>query len=121
MIDVKEVFKEPVKRSELPGIFGKSDRECRRIIAELSEEHNIINLQDGRGYVLADTKTAIRYAHQEWKRGIASIRKANKIIKRCAMDGNIGIVVPVRGHLRRLHKGDTDTRQITIDDMEVKV
>lgn len=116
-MNVAEVFKEPVKREDLPKIFGCSDRAARRLIAELMEDHNIVNLQDGRGYVLADDVTAIRYAMQERKRGISALTKANKIIARCAKLDSNGIVVPVRAHIRHLNKVYIDSNQMSIEEV----
>jgi len=103
MINVAEVFKEPVKRSELKSIFGCSDREARRKIALLMEDYNIVNLQDGKGYVLADEETAVKYAMQERHRGIMSLKKANKILARCE-NYEFDKVIPVKAHFRRLKK-----------------
>ena len=65
-MNVEKVFASPVKREQLASVLGvETDREARRIISELQKKYNIINLQDGRGYFLADNDTAIRYAEQE--------------------------------------------------------
>lgn len=116
-MNVEEVFKNPVPRSELPKIFNCGDRAAREKISKLCEEYNIVNLQDGRGYVLADEETAIRYAMQERHRGIASLRKANNILKRCE-NPKIGIVVPVKSHYRVINKIHINKNQITIDELE---
>ena len=82
MIDIEQ-FKNPVKRPDLPRVFGCSDRQARKEIKMLQEKYNIINLQDGRGYFLADDVTAIRYAKQEMRRAISTFRNARRILKRC--------------------------------------
>ncbi len=87
MVDIN-IFKNPVKREELPRIFGCGDRKARKIIESLQENYNIINLQDGRGYFLADNETANRYARQEMRRGISLLRKAKKIMRRCSENQN---------------------------------
>lgn len=85
-------------RSELPNIFKCTDREARRIISELQEKYNIVNLQDGKGYFLADDETALRYAKQERSRALKSYLKANRIVSRCT--NQIGMKIPVRAHFR---------------------
>ena len=102
-IDITKIFKEPVKRSELKTVFDCSDREARLRIAKLMEHYNIVNLQDGRGYFLADDETAIKYAMQERHRGIMSLKKANMILSRCE-SGQFDMVVPVKAHYRRINK-----------------
>lgn len=82
MIDI-ERFKNPVKRADLPRVFGCSDRQARKEIDTLQEKYNIINLQDGRGYFLADDMTTIRYAKQEMRRAISTFRKAKRMLRRC--------------------------------------
>lgn len=115
IIDVETVFKNPVKRSELSVIFNCSDREARRIVSSLMQDYNIVNLQDGRGYVLADDETAVKYAMQERKRGIASLKKANLILSRCKpVFGMPERVVPVKAHFRRIGKVYTDKNQIDL-------
>ena len=118
MIDVL-VFKNPVKREDLTKVLGaRSDREARRILAELQKTYNIINLQDGRGYFLADDVTAMRYAEQERRRALKSFRKANEMIMRCK---NIdGIEVPVKAHMRRIKRNGiavTDAKQIKFEQV----
>ena len=82
MIDIEQ-FKNPVKREDLPRVFGCSDRKARKEIEMLQEKYNIINLQDGRGYFLADDVTARKYAKQEMRRAISTFQKARRILKRC--------------------------------------
>ena len=114
-IDIKSLFAKPVKRSELSVIFNCSDREARRIVSSLMQEYNIVNLQDGRGYVLADDETAVKYAMQERKRGIASLKKANLILSRCQpVFGMPDRVVPVRAHFRVIGKRYVDKNQIDL-------
>jgi hypothetical protein len=111
MLDVKAIFKEPVKRCDLARVLGvESDREARRILSELQKTYNIINLQDGKGYFLADNKTAIRYAEQERKRALKSFNKANQMLMRCR--GNDGIEIPVKAHMRKIKR-----RCISVPDM----
>lgn len=113
-IDVEVLFKNPVKRCELPGILGcRTDREARRIMSELEKHYNIVNMQDGRGYVLADDETAVKYAMQERKRGIASLKKSNLILSRCTTI-TPDMVVPVRAHFRRIKKSYVDKNQIEL-------
>lgn len=118
-IDVREVFKEPVKRAALPKALGcENDREARRIIAELQKEYNIINLQDGKGYFLADDETALRYGMQERKRAASAFKKAYKIISRCSPP-KTGIKVPVRAHFRTIgKKNDVNKNQMSLDETE---
>ena len=118
MIDVDKVFAVPVKREDLASVFGVgSDREARRILSDLQMRYNIINLQDGKGYFLADDETALRYAEQERRRAIKSFLKANAMIKRCR--GATGIEVPVRAHMRRIAKTDKITPgQIIFSEVE---
>ena len=82
-----------------------SDREARRIIAELQKSYNIINLQDGKGYFLADNETLLTYAMQERSRALKSLEKANNMIRRCSAEP-MGMCIPVRAHMRRLKSGD---------------
>lgn len=108
MIDVN-VFKEPVKRGDLARVLGvDSDREARRILAELQKNHNIINLQDGRGYFLADNETALKYAEQERRRALKSFNKANLMVMRCKKAS--GIEVPVRAHVRHIGKTNNENQ-----------
>ena len=89
VFDIAYIFKEPVKREELARVLGCSnDRQARERLAELQENYNIINLQDGRGYFLADDETAKKYAKQEMRRAISTFRKAQRIRKRCNIDKN---------------------------------
>ena len=97
---VKVIFAQPVPRSELTGIFNCTDRRARRLISELQEKCNIVNLQDGKGYFLADDETALRYAKKECSRVLKSYIKANKIISRRTHQP--GIKVPVRTHFRTI-------------------
>lgn len=114
-VDIKALFAKPVKRSELSVIFNCSDREARRIVSSLMQKYNIVNLQDGRGYVLADNEMAVKYAMQERKRGIASLKKANLILSRCKpVFGMPERVVPVKAHFRRIGKVYTDRNQINL-------
>lgn len=99
-MNVFEIFKEPVKREELSKIFGCSDREARRIVENLQKNYNIINLQDGRGYFLANDREAERYARQEMSRALKIFEKANGILRRTKHSE--GIKIPVRAHLRCL-------------------
>lgn len=104
-MDVQKLFAEPVKREDLASVLGvESDRVARKIVSELQMKYNIINLQDGKGYFLADNDTALRYAEQERRRAIKSFVKANAMIKRCRSVS--GIEVPVRAHMRRIGKID---------------
>lgn len=100
-MNVEKIFASPVKREQLASVLGvETDREARRIISELQKKYNIINLQDGRGYFLADNATAIRYAEQERRRALKSFRKANDMLMRCRSSS--GIEIPVRAHMRRI-------------------
>ena len=102
-MNVVEIFSSPVKRCDLAKALGvESDREARRVLAELQKNHNIINLQDGRGYFLADNETALRYAEQERRRALKSFNKANLMVMRCKKAS--GIEVPVRAHVRHIGK-----------------
>lgn len=118
MIDVDKVFAVPVKREDLASVLGVgSDREARRILSDLQMRYNIINLQDGKGYFLADDETALKYAEQERKRAVKSFLKANAMIKRCR--GETGIEVPVRAHMRRIRGTDKITPgQIIFSEVE---
>lgn len=115
-LKVIEIFKEPVKRSELPIIFGCGDREARKILAHLREKYNIINLSDGKGYILADDETALRYAFQERKRAISVFKNASRIIARCTPSQG-GREVLVRSHYRRLNKNTVIKDQISLEDI----
>ena len=120
--NIIEIFKTPVKRAELPRIFGKSERECRRIMSELVKEYNIVNLQDGKGYFLADDDTVLKYAMQERNRGISALSKANMIITRLYKEKDYGIVVPVRAHTRRIKRCiAADEKQINFYFMVINV
>lgn len=101
--EIIEIFKNPVKRQDLPKIFDCPDRAARKQIEQLQKKHNIVNLSDGRGYFLADDKTALRYAEQEKRRAKSDLNKANMIIARC-LKSDGGEVVPVRAHFRRIKK-----------------
>lgn len=112
---IEEIFAVPVKRRDLERIFGCSDREARRIIAQLQEKYNIVNFQDGRGYFLADDETAIRYARQEQQRAKSALRKADGIIARCLGTGT-GNVIPVRAHFRTIgRKNEANINQIQME------
>lgn len=120
MLDVNVIFKEPVKRCDLAKVLGvESDREARRILSELQKTHNIINLQDGRGYFLADNETAMRYAQQERKRALKSFDKANQMIMRCTSSD--GIEVPVKAHMRRLKRKGIGVPDMARSGYEQKV
>lgn len=110
---IEEIFKNPVKRQDLGNIFDCSDREARERIAELQDRYNIINLQDGKGYFLADDELAIRYAEQEMRRAIKIFNKARNILKRC--NKTKGIKIPVKAHFRRLNKVDEYESQLRME------
>ena len=113
-INVEILFKYPVKRRDLPKALGcDSDREARRIVAELKKKYNIVNMQDGRGYFLADDKTAVKVALRERKRAISLMKKANEILSRCE-SVPVDIVVPVKAHFRRIKKSYADKNQIEL-------
>lgn len=117
MIDVHKVFAVPVKREDLASVLGVgSDREARRILSDLQMRYNIINLQDGKGYFLADDETALRYAEQERKRAVKSFLKANAMVKRCR--SATGIEVPVRAHMRRIGTRDVIEEGQCVFDIE---
>ena len=106
------IFREPVKREELSAIFGCSDREARERISLLQENYNIVNLQNGKGYFLADDETAKRYAQQEIRRAIKIFNKARKILGR--VEKGDDIVIPVKAHFRKLNKTEEiDVNQIS--------
>lgn len=106
-MNVVEIFSSPVKRCDLAKVLGvDSDREARRILAELQKNHNIINLQDGRGYFLADNETALRYAEQERRRALKSFNKANLMVMRCKRAS--GIEIPVRAHVRHIGRRNNE-------------
>ena len=65
------------KREELRDLTGLTDRKLRILIHDLqSAGHLIINMSDGRGYKLAQSKEELeRYKSQEWSRVIESIHK----------------------------------------------
>lgn len=108
-MNVVEIFSSPVKRCDLAKALGvESDREARRVLAELQKNHNIINLQDGRGYFLADNETALRYAEQERRRALKSFNKANLMLMRCKMAS--GIEIPVRAHVRHIGKSNNENQ-----------
>ncbi len=101
MQDIHIIFAQPVKRQDLALVLGcESDREARRILSELQKSYNIINLQDGKGYYLADDETVMKYAMQERSRALKSLQKANNMIRRCR--SGEGYAVPVRAHMRRI-------------------
>lgn len=111
MLDIKAIFSEPVKRCDLARVLGvESDREARRILSQLQKTYNIINLQDGRGYFLADDETAVRYAEQERKRALKSFDKANQMLMRCKNAS--GIEVPVKAHMRKIKRKGIDLPEI---------
>lgn len=114
--DIKEIFKEPVKRAELAKVLNcKSDRQARAMLSKLRENHNIINLQDGKGYVLADDETALKYAMQERKRAMSAFKAANRIIMRCSK-GTEGIRVPVKAHFRTINKIYVNKNQLSLEE-----
>lgn len=101
MQDIHIIFAQPVKRQDLALVLGcESDREARRILSELQKSYNIINLQDGKGYYLADDETVMKYAMQERSRALKSLQKANNMIRRCQHGG--GKTIAVRAHMRRI-------------------
>ena len=108
-----ELFIEPVKRSDLSHIFGCSDREARERISELQELYNIINLQDGKGYFLADDEQAIRYAQQEMHRALKIFNKARYILSRC--NKTKVLKIPVKAHFRCLNKTKENESQLRME------
>jgi biotin operon repressor len=111
-MNIKEIFANPIPREDLPKVFGCSDREARQHISALQEHYNIINLQNGKGYFLADDATTIKYAEQEMRRAVKIFNKARKMLSR--VNSPNGIKIPVKAHFRSLHKTeDIDLNQIT--------
>lgn len=82
-LDIKAIFSFPRKRKELPVIFNTDDRGARIIITKLQEKYILINLQDGRGYFIGDSKDGIKYSFQELSRGKSSIEKVCNILAQC--------------------------------------
>ena len=109
-MNVKEIFSKPVTRAELCLILGVSDREARKMIAELQENYNIVNLQNGKGYFLADDETTKRYAEQEMRRALKSFNKAREMLKR--VTDSSGIKIPVKAHFRTIKGIEDDANQI---------
>ena len=83
-----EFFQKKRSRAEVAEFFGVSDRDARRIIAALQENFPIINLQDGKGYFLAEGDELKRYALQEYKRAVKVMRKARRLLKWANVDEN---------------------------------
>lgn len=107
-------FNHHVKRQDLPKLFGCSDRAARKRIEQLQEKYNIVNLQDGKGYFLADNETALKYAKQERSRAKASYIKASRMIARCS--DSQGEKVFVRAHFRTIGKKDNvNINQISME------
>lgn len=112
--EILEHLKNHVKRQDLPKLFGCSDRAARKRIEQLQEKYNIVNLQDGKGYFLADNKTALKYAKQERSRAKASYIKASRMIARCS--DSQGEKVFVRAHFRTIGKKDNvNINQISME------
>lgn len=111
-MDIKEFFSTKRSRKEIAQFFECSDREARSRISDLQEHYNIVNLQDGKGYFIADDETVKKYAEQEMHRAIKSFNKARKMLAR--VESADGIKIPVKAHLRRLKAvGDeTDENQL---------
>lgn len=114
--DIEEIFKKPVKRSQLPYIFGCSDREARKYIEEFREKgYNIVNDGDGRGYYLADDEKTLKYAAMRRKRALAEFKAANLMILRCSKKD--GIKIPVRAHFRTIGKKNyVNKNQVSMEE-----
>jgi len=115
-INVTEVFKRPVRRSDLVKVLDcKSDREARKCIELLREKgYNIVNDGDGRGYYLASDEETIKYAAMRRKRALAEFRAANLMMLRVSQKE--GIKIPVRAHYRTLgKKNDVNENQISLE------
>lgn len=72
-----------IGRNELRIMTGLSDRKTRKMIEdESTEEHPILNLQDGRGYFRPTSKDELLtkiYRNQEHKRAVSILQKVSKI------------------------------------------
>jgi biotin operon repressor len=115
-INVAEVFRNPVRRSELVDVLDcKSDREARKCIEQLREKgYNIVNGCDGRGYYLASDEETLKYAAMRRKRALAEFRAANLMMLRASKKE--GIKIPVRAHFRTVGKRDDEnTNQICLE------
>lgn len=108
---ITEFFQQKRTRQEIAEYFNCSDRDARAKIAELQENYNIVNMQDGKGYFLADDETVKKYAQQEMSRALKSFDKARKMLKR--VESAKGIKIPVKAHFRRINASEEkDTSQI---------
>lgn len=115
-MDIQEFFKVKRSRQEIANFFDCSDREARSKIADLQEQYNIINLQDGKGYFIGSDKQVEEYAKQEMHRAKKTWEKARKMLQR--VEQADGIKIPVKAHFRRLKaKDDKDDNQIEWDGL----
>ena len=96
-------------------MLGCPDRSAREVIASLQKEYNIINLQDGRGYVIGTDEQVRRYVLQEHARARKIFIKANAMLKRCTLTE--GIRVPVRAHFRTIKARTEIDNQISMEDI----
>jgi hypothetical protein len=73
--------KNAVSRIELMNRTGMPDRKNRRIIEALQNKGvPIVNMQDGRGYFIAETLEEVtHYINQERARAMKIIKKANSM------------------------------------------
>ena len=114
---IEDAFRFPVRRERLKYVLGcGSDREARRIVSMLQERgYNIINLQDGGGYVLGTDTQVRRYALQAMKRARHVYQKAGDMLKRCTISD--GIQIPVRAHFRTIKRRTEIQNQISMEDL----
>lgn len=77
--------KNAITRKQLSKITGIDDRRLRDMISEAStDEHPIFNMQDGKGYFLADETESreIRICYlQEHARAVKTMKRAQAILR----------------------------------------
>ncbi|HIU49000.1 MAG TPA: hypothetical protein IAB04_06515 [Candidatus Avimonoglobus intestinipullorum] len=112
---IEEAFRTPVRRERLKYVLGcGSDREARRIVTKLQEQgYNIINLQDGGGYVLGTDEQREAYGQQELHRAMKILFKALKMLRRLTLREAIRLLA--RAYRRAADT--TDQNQISLEDV----
>ena len=110
---IQEFFATKRSRAEIAEYFGCNDREARERISDLQRTYNIVNLQDGKGYFIADNETTRKYAEQELARALKCFNKARVMFER-VKENTDDIMIPVKAHFRRLHAptNDKDENQL---------
>lgn len=113
---IEEAFRTPVRRERLKYVLGcKSDREARKVVEQLRKTYNIVNLQDGRGYFIADDETTLKYAVMRRRRALSEFRAASMMEMRCRK--RQGMKIPVRAHFRTIGADEPNRNQMSMEEL----